>query len=158
MNTALAEWKFGEQTAVSGTTPFPGAIELRLSPGLTERRIYLYASAARSTLSDWFRLDLQVELLRDGTPVAVIPATVANHSGNQPSKSTITAFLAGGSPVEDSIQITIANPLNVDPKSAILQPMKLSCEVDQIRLNMVSYSGPSVGGWRAFLAVLSTRD
>lgn len=148
----------GEALWASETTPKPGAISFKVSPGLTERLIYLYASAKRGTNSDWFRLDLEVVLMSGGTPVATLPATVANHTSNQPNKSTVTTFIAGGSPLQDSIQITIANGFGVDPTTAILQPTRISAQIDEVVLNMTGYTGPSVQGWRAWLACRSDRD
>lgn len=156
--SALAEWKLDEVVAAAETNKKLEAVVLKVAPGLTERRIYLYASAKRGTNSDWYRLDLEVVLRRNGTPIATLPATVANHSGNQPSKSTATAFLGGGSPIQESIQVTIANPFGIDPNSVVLQPMKISAEADEVVLNMTGYTGNSPQGWRAIIGCLSTRD
>lgn len=154
----LSEWKMGECLWPNETSAKPGAISFKVSPGLTERLIYLYASARRGTPSDWYRLDLEVVLMSQGTPVATLPATVANHTNNQPNKSTVTTFIGGGNPVQDSIQITIANGFAVDPNTAVLQPMRISAEIDEVVLNMTGYTGPSVAGWRAWLGCRSDRD
>lgn len=159
MNSKNSDWARGEKVFPTDISTQRNCIRLAVPRQLTERRIYLYLEVLLSN-TGYYRLDAEVLGMKDGTPVARFPATIADHTNNQPNESTATAFNAGGSPAENSLGVTFSNPFTNNTKSAVIQPLKISAEIDELVFDMQGLTGqaPYVRGWRAYFACLSLEE
>lgn len=136
--------------------PTRGAVCKQTLPiWLPERRLYLFVDLKQPTPGD-FDFDGTVVLLRSGKPIAELPARVASMSGT-PQKSRATIFNAGGSPVGDSLVLSLAQPFDAAIKSVVLQPTRINCEADAMYLRVNRFDPTNITGFRAYLACLSTR-
>jgi hypothetical protein len=159
MNSPISDFQFREKiSAVAVTTPIsdPDSVRLAVPRWLPERRIYLYVEVGQSAAAG-FRLDASVIGLNQGRPIIALPANIADFTALTANQSVATAFNAGGSPVGDSLVIRLANPFVAGVNSAVIQPVRINAEVDEITFSLRSLSGTNITGWRAYLACLSTK-
>lgn len=153
----ISHWTADEVIA-AGVVPTlqNDALRLAVPLGLPERRIYLYLEVAQSVAAQ-FDLMAEVEAFNGGRPVARWPAHLADFTGVTRYKSVASLFNAGGSPVGDSCVLRLAAPFVATITSAVLQPLRVNGEFDEIKFSIRGLSGTNLTGWRAFLGCLSTR-
>lgn len=159
MNAPISDFQFREKVSVAAvTTPISDTDSIRLAVPrwLPERRIYLYVEVGQSAAAG-FRFDATVVGFNQGKPIIALPANIADFTGLTVNQSVATAFNAGGSPVGDSLVIRLANPFVAGVNSAVIQPVRVNAEIDEMILNVRSLSGTNITGWRAYLACLSTK-
>jgi hypothetical protein len=159
MNSPLSDFQFREKISVAAVvTPISDtdAIRLAVPRWLPERRIYLYVEVGQSAAAG-FRFDATVAGFNQGRPIIALPANIADFSGLTANQSVATAFNAGGSPVGDSLVVRLSNPFVPGVNSAVIQPVRVNAEIDEIILSLKNLSGTNITGWRAYLACLSTK-
>lgn len=127
---------------------------------LNERRIYAYmeVKGPNGTTDQWI-LTAEIALYRNGQVVGVLPLAFGKIDTSTVNADLPSLFNAGGSVVGDSLVIRLSNPFDTTngPFTATLQPFRLNAEIDKIALSILSFSGASVVGWRAYLACVSTK-
>ena len=140
-------------------TPQPGVLSLGVAEQLTERRVYAYmeVKGPNGTTDQWI-VGAEIKCYNNGVADAVFPLAFGNINSSTLNKSLPSLFNAGGSAVGDSLAIRIANPFDTTngPFIAVIQPFRFNGKVDRIDLNILSASGASITGFRAYLACVST--
>ena len=159
MNAPITDFQFKEKiinVAVAAAISDLDAVRLAVPRWLPERRIYLYVEVAQSAAAG-FRLDANVIGLNQGRPIISLPSNIADFTGLTANQSVATAFNAGGSPVGDSLVVRLANPFVAGVNSAVIQPVRINAEIDELTFSLGSLSGTNITGWRCYLACLSTK-
>lgn len=126
-----------------------------VSLALTERRIFAYVEIAQAAPSA-YELYGTVELVNSSRSVGVFPLEFSGNAGTNPNKSLCCAFNAGGSPVGDSWVLRLASAFDVNFPSIVLQPLRLTGEIDRIKLTVNRVIG-AYTGIRTFIACISTK-
>lgn len=134
------------------------SLKLTLPLSLPERRLYLYVEVRQSAAAEFFMWG-EVQLTKGNVPVGKFPAKLASFSGAPApvNKSVSTLFNAGGSPVGDSIVLTLAQPFDAAVTSVVIQPLRVNVECDKVVFSMEGLRGTNLTGFRAYLACNSTR-
>ena len=156
MITPVSNWQFGERIVPVGVQRENKAIEIKVPVGLPERRIYLYTELKISAAGA-YKMDVVVECYREGALRGSFPATIADFTAQVVNQSVSSLFSSGGSPVGDSLSVTLAAPFTTSTKIAVIQPLRINAEIDSVQLNIRDISGAVVLGWRAYLGCLSTQ-
>jgi len=129
---------------------------------LPERRIYSYleVKGPNGTTDQW-ALFAEIKAKLNGVPAGAFPVCIGNiqTTTTGQNKSLPSLFNAGGSAVGDSLAIRIANPFDTTngPFVAVIQPLRINAEIDELEFNVLSFWGSTIVGYRAYLACLSTR-
>jgi len=155
-NSQISDFQFNEKISyvtVSGILSDLNAITVAVPRWLQERRIYLYIEVLTSST---FRFDANVLGYNNGKAIISLPASIADFpvTANQ---SVATAFNAGGSPVGDSLVIRLAAPFVANINSAVIQPVRINGEIDNLVLSIKGLSGTGITAWRGYLACISTK-
>ena len=159
-SSPISDFQFAEKIsldAVVNPISDKGAIKLQVPRWLPERRIYLYVEVGQS-LAAGFRMDAVVVGLNAGRPIVELPANIADFTAPVVATQSIaTAFNAGGSPVGDSLVIRLATPFVAGVNSAVIQPVRINAEIDELHFSLRGLAGSNITGWRAYLACISTK-
>lgn len=125
------------------TTPGVKKLFLPISPLLWRRRVYLYnfANAVGNFTQDasmYLAWDEQ-KLFKFGIPNTNVAVTT----------QTQPIFpIAGGNPVQNSIQLIVANQIAAEPMSVIVQPYEIELECNKIILDVNALTGsPTCRFW-----------
>lgn len=148
-------------TANNSTTPIPTqnsvALQRPLPIFLPDRRIYLYLEALVSGAGA-FSLFTDVVLYNKGTVVGVMGCKLCDFTNLTPNQSAPRLFNSGGSPVGDSLVLTLAQPFNASITTVTVQPLRINAQADEIRLLITGVNVGTMQGYRAYLGVLSSAN
>jgi hypothetical protein len=156
MQASDLQWR--EVYAPTAAQENQNALSFNVPRDMPERRLYLYLEAALSSSSPYF-IDASVSILDHGQPVGHYPVSIADFSGLTPNQSVISLVNCGGSPTGDSIAVRLAQKLNsTSPDVVVMQPIRVSAQITEIRLGIRAMWGSTLTGFRALMACLSTRQ
>lgn len=157
----LSDFSFDEKIKPT-EVPYTARNVLRISTpaGLTERRIYCYVEVKGPTASDQYVFGAEIVAFNHGVVVGRFPVVIGNIITSTTNQSILSLFNAGGSPVGDSLVVRLANPFDTTSSGiqvAVIQPLRVNAEVDEITFSILQAGGTNLAGWRALLACLSTK-
>lgn len=156
-NVPISAWTFEEEIKAN-EVPSKGfqAKELHVPLFLPERRIYCYLEAAVSASPGAFVLLGELLLLNRGSLVGSLPVNLADFTGGNPSQSVARLFNSGGSPVGDSVVVTLAQPFNAAVTNVTVQPLRINAQIDHIIFRVSGVVAGVMTGWRVWYGCLST--
>lgn len=153
----ISDFQFTEKISLSG---LPGQNEtiarLSVPLALTERRIYLYLEVVLSSAAI-YSFGCLIKAMRNQRAVGLFPATIADYTTGNAQQSVFSLVNSGGSPVGDSLVVRLAQPFDITFPIAVVQPLRINADIDEIILEHIGHSGTTLAGYRAFMATLSTR-
>jgi hypothetical protein len=123
---------------------------------LPERRIYLFLSVNPTTATG-FVLSAKIRAYMGRTLVGEFPASLADLTGVGINRSLSCLFNGAGSPVGDSLVLTVASPFTGGTVNPVLQPFRLNAEIDHISWDLDFSIAGSATGYRAYLGCCSTK-
>lgn len=156
MQAAASDFQWKEK--LSANAIGVGAIfDVQVPKFLTARRIY-HLMQANVSGAGAYRVYAAMVLMNGGVPKGEFPIEFGDFTGSQPNQSLICCLGSGGSPIGDSLQLQLAQPFNATTQ-VLMQPLRLTAEIDRIRFVIKAVSGVDTGvllGFRAWLGCIST--
>lgn len=132
-------------------------VEINPMGGLPERRIYLWFDVQTSA-ANMFKVELEVQLFKEGNLVGVLPADVGNNFAFPQPKTLASLVNAGGTPVGDCMLLQLAVKLNAGINQAVCQPFRINADINRLRLVVNKVEDPTgvLTQFHAFLGCVST--
>jgi hypothetical protein len=142
------------QEAISPTQVVikPGVVRIPVERNAPYRRIYLFVDT-KSTGD--FVFYGAVRCLLNGQTVMELPAGLCALTTLVPNQSIVNCFSAGGSAVGDSIVLQLAQPFTAGIPNVVLQPLRMTLDIDAIEFDILSAAG-LLSGFRVWLGCIST--